>query len=49
MSPISISSNFHQTEIIERDYDKVFVIGFNKTGTTTLKKVLGLFGFKVGN
>ena len=42
MIPFSISlnrkSNFHQTEIIERDYDKVYVIGFNKTETTTLKK-----------
>lgn len=29
-------------------YDKVFVIGFNKTGTTSIKKVLQWSGLKVG-
>lgn len=29
--------------------DKVFVIGFNKTGTTTLSQVLKSFGYKLGN
>jgi hypothetical protein len=50
--PISVSLNrkpkVYKSEIVKRDYDKVFVIGLNKTGTTTLKKVLRLFGFKVG-
>lgn len=35
---------------LKRDYkEKIFVIGFNKTGTTTLKKVLEDFGYKIGN
>lgn len=28
---------------------KIFVIGFNKTGTTSLKKLFRDFGFKVAN
>ena len=35
--------------VLERNYNKVFVIGFNKTGTTTLKRTLMLWGFKIGN
>lgn len=35
--------------IVNRNYDKVFVIGFNKTGTTTLHYVLKKFGFIIGN
>lgn len=33
----------------EKRYNKIFVIGFNKTGTTTLRITLEIFGFKVGN
>jgi DNA polymerase III delta prime subunit len=51
--PISVSLNrklkVYKSKIVNRDYDKVFVIGFNKTGTTTLKKILEVFGFKIGN
>lgn len=32
-----------------RNKDKIFVIGFNKTGTTTLKKTLSDFGYICGN
>jgi len=35
--------------VVNRNYDKVFVIGFNKTGTTTLNYVLKKFGFKLGD
>lgn len=34
---------------VDRDYNKVFCIGFGKTGTTSMKKLLGKFGFKIGN
>lgn len=30
-------------------YNKIFCIGQNKTGTTSLEKLLCLFGFKIGN
>ena len=32
-----------------RDYDKVFVIGLGKTGTTSLEKILIDMGFQLGN
>ena len=35
--------------INERNYDKVFCIGFNKTGTTSLEGALKNFGFRMGN
>nr|WKN36988.1 sulfotransferase [Tunicatimonas sp. TK19036] len=37
------------SQISKRNYDKVFVIGYGKTGTTSLKKTLELFGFAVGD
>ncbi len=38
------------SKIYNRDrYNKVFCIGFGKTGTTSLKKTLEMFGFKTGN
>ncbi|NBC27281.1 MAG: hypothetical protein GVY08_10495 [Bacteroidetes bacterium] len=46
--PRSPNPPLHGT-VINRNYDKVFVIGFNKTGTTTLSYVLKKFGFKLGN
>lgn len=30
-------------------YNKVFCIGFNKTGTTSLENLLSMFGFRTGN
>lgn len=30
-------------------YNKIFCVGQNKTGTTSLEKLLSLFGFKIGN
>ncbi len=35
--------------IKNKSYSKIFVIGFGKTGTTSLKKTLENFGFIVGN
>jgi hypothetical protein len=36
--------------VVKRDlYNKVFCIGQNKTGTTSLEKLLSLFGFTIGN
>ncbi len=47
---ISISrKKSFSSKIYNKNYNKVFVIGFNKTGTTTLKKTLSSFGLKVGN
>jgi hypothetical protein len=34
---------------IQRDYDKIFCIGFNKTGTTSMAKLFSHFGFSVGS
>src|SRR5207244_3918052 len=39
----------HKSVISNKDYDKVFGIGFNKTGTTSLEKLLRKFGFTIGN
>ncbi|MBW2662792.1 MAG: hypothetical protein JRD93_12570 [Deltaproteobacteria bacterium] len=33
----------------KRDYNKVFCVGFGKTGTTSLEKALKDFGFEMGN
>lgn len=41
--------NLHKTVIKRESYNKVFCIGQNKTGTTSLEKLLSLFGFKMGN
>lgn len=35
--------------IIDKNYNKIFCIGFNKTATTSLAKTLDIFGFKMGN
>jgi hypothetical protein len=32
-----------------RDYNKIFCIGFGKTGTTSITKLLTKFGFTIGN
>jgi hypothetical protein len=34
---------------INRDYDKIFCIGFGKTGTTSMEYLLQQFGFTLGN
>jgi hypothetical protein len=38
-----------QNNIADRNYDKIFCIGFGKTGTTSLEKALAEFGFNIGN
>ena len=42
-------SNELFTRIVTRDYDKVFCIGFGKTGTTSLEKLLIDMGFSIGS
>lgn len=37
------------TIIKRKKYNKIFCIGSNKTGTTSLEKLLTLFGFEIGN
>jgi len=39
----------YKTVIQRNNYNKIFCIGQNKTGTTSLEKSLSLFGFKMGN
>lgn len=39
----------HSTALNRDGYNKIFCIGQNKTGTTSLEKLLSLFGFKIGN
>ena len=46
---ITLSKKQPTGKVYKRNYNKVFVIGFNKTGTTTLKRTLMLWGFKIGN
>ena len=46
---ITLSKKKPYGEVVNKDYNKVFVIGFNKTGTTTLKRTLFLWGFKLGD
>jgi hypothetical protein len=41
--------NIDEYRVNKREYDKVFCIGFNKTGTTSLEKALINFGFTMGN
>ena len=43
------ASSLHQTIVTGNVYNKIFCIGLNKTGTTSLEKLLSLFGFKIGN
>lgn len=38
-----------QTIIKRNNYNKIFCIGSNKTGTTSLEKLFSLFGFELGN
>jgi hypothetical protein len=35
--------------LLKKNKEKIFCIGFNKTGTTTLEKALRDFGYKMGN
>jgi len=46
---INISRRQPKGRINNRKYNKVFIIGFNKTGTTTLKHTLMSWGLKPGN
>lgn len=39
----------HKTSIKRNIYNKIFCIGQNKTGTTSLENLLSIFGFKMGN
>jgi len=38
-----------QTIVKGKNYNKIFCIGANKTGTTSLEKLLSAFGFHIGN
>lgn len=41
--------HFYQSSVNRSGYNKVFCIGFNKTGTTSLERLLTMFGFKTGD
>lgn len=52
--PLGLSLDIKKDNPIQKtkitsDYNKVFVIGLGKTGTTSLKSLLGNFDFTVGN
>jgi hypothetical protein len=47
LEEISKESEF--VNITDRNYTKIFCIGYGKTGTTSLQKLLIKFGFKLGN
>lgn len=47
---IKIQRQIRQKTFVKRSgYNKIFCIGANKTGTTSLEKLLSSFGFKSGN
>lgn len=46
---VNSSTNKTSSKITNRGYNKIFVIGFGKTGTTTLNKTLKTFGFSIGD
>jgi hypothetical protein len=39
----------HPRVISNKNFNKIFCIGYNKTGTTTLETVLRYYGFKLPN
>jgi len=49
--PVKIKASKVQPsgKVLNKNYNKVFVIGFNKTGTTSLRRTMMLWGFKIGN
>ncbi|WP_156907154.1 sulfotransferase [Thalassobaculum salexigens] len=47
MTPEEFTKIVSPTVISNKSFNKVFCIGYNKTGTTTLEQVLRLYGYKL--
>ena len=46
---LNIGRHIINNKKTERSYNKVFCIGFGKTGTTSLENALSEFGFRMGH
>jgi hypothetical protein len=49
MNPAEFTKLCRPTVLSRKTYNRIFCIGYNKTGTTTLEKVLKLYGFTLPN
>jgi hypothetical protein len=49
MTPEQFTAIARPIVLKRRNYNKIFCIGFNKTGTTTMEEVLRLYGFNLPN
>lgn len=45
MKPDAFTQSVRPTVLSNKNFNKIFCIGFNKTGTTTLEKTLALYGY----
>lgn len=49
MTPEQFTKAVRRTVLSQKNYNKIFCIGFNKTGSTTLETILRLYGFNLPN
>lgn len=49
MTPAEFQKKARGTVLSRKNFNKIFCIGFNKTGTTTLETVLRLYGYSLPN
>lgn len=47
MKPEEFSRNVRPSVLSNKNFNKIFVIGYNKTGTTTMERVLRLYGYSM--
>ena len=47
MKPEEFTRNIRP--VLQQNFNKIFVIGYNKTGTTTMERVLRLYGYSMPN
>lgn len=49
MTPEEFTSLVRPVTLSHKNFNKVFCIGYNKTGTTTLETIFNLYGYRVPN
>ena len=49
MKPEEFTRNIRPVVLSNKNFNKIFVIGYNKTGTTTMERVLRLYGYSMPN
>jgi hypothetical protein len=47
MNAEDFTKTVRPTVIANKDFNKCFCVGFNKTGTTTLERVLRTYGYRM--